>query len=547
MSEENNPNPNLDPETVVVTETNNFGDEPPTQSPPDDSETQAADQPKVGEDTPASGDDDVVELVAPNNVRTTPSVDVGTVVYRLKPQEGKHRKAIAMTIVPKRIHALKENDKAWAMSSEDAANATNEQYLNTWLYGVSFQTGTSHYSERGFYDRILDEVERHWTQGLELDDGKTVTARKPVISTGNQRRVLSGQAARDRASASTGVGITTRVPLPHTGVHFRLSPRSSQDLVDLDYHIALDRIRTGRETLGIMFQNSNIYHVRRVWDFIMESTAEINIQNFGDVDPGDFVRVTDLPILQWGMACTMFPDGYPLDLPCSAGIQICQHVEQVNLDLDKLLFIDGRGLSKSQRARLGNATHKCSMQDLEDYQKNFVSPFTRRVSISDSCELILKVPTVNEYLSAGMEWIESLVQTAISIFGDQENNEERIRGYVSRAIAMASLREYSHWVEEIVFDKYDAIPGRADIEDNLRTLSATPELADKALKVIQDFIEDCTIALIAIPNFACPKCEKDYVTEEHSKHPELVPLDMLKHFFQAKDLRLALHRQQVEG
>lgn len=545
MSEENNPN--IDPEEVeTVTETNNFGDEPPLESPSVDSETPTPESNIDADST--SSDDDTVELIAPNNVRTSQAVDVGTVVYRLKPQDSKHQKSIAMTIVPKRVHALKDNDKAWAMNHEDAANVANENYMNTWLYGITFQTGTSHYADRGFYDRILDDAEnRLWKQGLELEDGKTVTARKPIINIGNTRRVLSGQAARDRASASTGVGITTRVPLPHTGVHFRLSPRSSQDLVDLDYHIALDRIRTGRETLGIMFQNSNIYHVKRVWDFIMESTSEINIQNFGDVDPGDFVRVTDLPILQWGMACTMFPDGYPLDLPCSAGIQICQHVEQVNLDLDKLLFIDGRGLSKSQRARLGNATHKCSMHDLEEYQKNFVSPFTRRVSVSDNCELVLKVPTVNEYLAAGMDWIESLVQTAITIFGDQETNEERIRGYVSRAIAMASLREYSHWVEEIIFDKYDAIPGRADIEDNLRTLSATPELADKALKVIQDFIEDCTIALIAIPNFACPKCETDYVTDEHSRHPELVPLDMLKHFFQAKDLRLALHRQQVEG
>ncbi len=537
MSEENTNQ--IDGEENITT-VDNFGDTPPV---PEVEETNK-EEPKVEVETPTVGEDDSVELVAVSNVRTSAAVNVGTVVYRLKDQNDK--KQLAMTIVPKRVHTLVENDKAWVMNKDDGNNADNENYVNTWMYGISLQTGQSFYSDRGFYDRILDDAaNRLWEQGLDLGDGKTVTARKPVIQKGNARRTLSGQAARDRAASATGVGITTRVPLPHTGVHFRLTPRSSQDLIDLDYQLALDRIRTGRDTLGLVFQNSNIYHVKRVWDFIMDSTTDINIQNFGDVDPGDFVRVTDLPILQWGMACTMFPNGYPLDLPCSSGVQICQHVEQVNLDLDKLLFVDARGLSKSQKARLGNAGHKCSMNDLEEYQQNFVSPFHRRVSISDNCELVLRVPTVNEYIAAGMEWIESLVQAAISIFGSPEDNEERIRGYVSRAIAMASLREYSHWIEEIIFDKYDAIPGRADIEDNLRTLSATPELADKALKVIQDFIEDCTIALIAIPNFACPKCEKDYVTEEHSKHPELVALDMLKHFFPAKDLRLARHRQQV--
>lgn len=513
-----------------------FGDGEQNTDRPTDTEVQQ-------ENEESENKDDDIELVAANNTRVSYNVTLSEPVYIVKKQEPEDKRTPAITLVPKRIHRLVENDKAWITGPDDVGNTKTAHFLERWMYGTEIQPASSFHEDRGWYERTLDDPNAEWGQGLEAD-GKTISARRPVLGKPTARRELTGQAARERAAQATGVGITTRVPLPHTGVHFRLLPRSSQDYIDLDYNIALDRIRTGRSTIGLMFQNSHIYHVKHVWDFILESTADINIQNFGDIDPGDFVRVTDLPMLQWGMACTMFPHGYPLDLPCSSGVQVCTHVEQVNLDLEKLLWVNGKGLSKSQSARLGNASHKCSLHDLAEYQDNFVSPFKRRVAISDNCELVLKVPTVNEYIKAGTDWIESLTQSAINIFGQEESNEERIRGYVSRAIADASLREYSHWIEEIIYDKYDAVPDRKDIEDNLRTLSATPELVETALKVIQDFIEDCTIALIGIPNFSCPKCETDYVTDDHSKHPEIIPLDMLKHFFPAKDLRLALHRRE---
>lgn len=545
MSQDNTSDKELDdlndPDIPVVVVTDGGFDD---QSTPEVTETSTEPQaPEGAEEEPT--EEETINLVAANNTRTSYNVNLTYPVYRLRNVQP-NDKTPALTVVPKRFHRLVPNDQAWVLSPEDAANAKSTQYLENWMFGLTTQPVNSFHKEKGWYERSLDNPESEWTQGLE-EGGTLIEARRPSLQKPTTPRILKGQAARERAARGTGVGITTRVPLPHTGVHFRLLPRSSQDYIDLDYQIAMDRIRTGRDTIGLIFQNSHIYHVKRVWEFILESTADINIQQFGDVDPGDFVRVTDLPILQWGMACTMFPDGYRLELPCSSGIQICTHTEVVTLDLDKLLFINGRGLSKSQRTRLANAGHKRSPADLEEYQNNFISPFTRRVPISDNCEFVLKVPTVNEYIKAGTEWIEALTQTAIGLFGDDETtSEDRVRGYVARAITMASLREYSHWISEIIWDKYDSVPEREDIEENLRTISATPELADKALKTIQEFIEDCTIALIAIPNFSCPKCEADYLTDEHSKHPELIPLDMLKHFFQVKDLRLALHRQEPE-
>ncbi len=164
------------------------------------------------------------------------------------------------------------------------------------------------------------------------------------------------------------------------------------------------------------------------------------------------------------------------------------------------------------------------------------------VQVSPTHKIVLKVPTINEYITAGEEWLASMTEAATKIFtGD--DNEENVRRYVKRVIDMSGLREYSHWIERIIYDDIDEVEGETEIADNLKILSGDPELLKNTLQAIQEFIEQSTIALIAIPNFACPKCETDYVTDEHSEHPELIPLDMMKHFFMLKDLRLAPHMQ----
>lgn len=516
---------------VVSDGISNFGDEgeesAPTQSPEPEPET------TEGDDT-----DESFGMTAKHNVRIQPNVEYSRVIYKIDPRS-EDKRPMPLTVVPKRLSKLHDNSEAWQITESDASQEGTELYIQRWVYGINQQLGLSYHPDRGYFENTLDNPNAKWEQGFKTNDGKDVYLRKPEISESRTRRVLTGAAARERITSSIGLGVSTRIPLPHTGIHVALGARSTQDYLDLDVNLALDKIKTGRDTVGIIYQNSHISLVSRVWEFIRDSIKSANRQNYTDIDLGDEIRVTDLPILQWGMACTMYPDGYPLDLPCSAGPNVCRHVEHVNLDLDKLLWINTMGLSSSQRSKLGNSRHQLSKMEIDEYQANSVSPFTKTVRISPDHKFELKVPTINEYLEAGEEWITSITNAAIELFGNSEENEERIQKYVNRVVKMSSLREYSHWVKTITIGEYDEVVDRESICEALDALSAHQELVEKALREIQIFIEESTIALIAIPNFACPKCETDHVTEEFSKHPELIPMDMLKHFFTLKDRRLA--------
>ncbi len=522
--------------TNVVEELDHFGDEdvttPTTTSEPTaNPETDSLDEETAKEDT--------INLTPPNNVRTAANVELGHVVYRIdnRPPE---KRPFSLTVVPKRFSTLEEDTVAWRVDEKDANLPVMENYIQRWMYGLNSQLTTSYHDGRGFFEKTLDNPDAKWTQGFVSDDGKEVYLRKPSTNKRpTERRVLVGAGARERTAQSIGMGIVTRVPLPHTGYHVTLMPRSEQDFLDLEYMMTLDKARAGRDTVGMIYQNSHIKLVARVWEFIRDSIKGANRQNFDDIDLGDEIRITDLPILQWGMACTMYPNGYPIDLPCSAGINICRHIEHVLLDIDKLMWVNTNGLTASQRTKLAK-THPLSKEEVKDYQENTVSPFTKVVSVSPRHKIVLKVPTINEYIEAGEEWLATMTEAATNVFtGD--DNEENVRRYVNRVINMSGLREYSHWIERIIIDEYDEIEGRSEVADSLKSLSADQEILEKTLQEIQDFIEQATVALIAIPNFACPKCETDYVTEEHSKHPELIPIDMMKHFFMLKDLRLAPH------
>lgn len=539
MTTESNQTPeglDIDPTAPpVISEIDHFGEE--------SVEPAAVEVPQEPEATPVErteSSDDVTNLIPPNNVRSSANVTQKYPTYRLdtRPPE---KRPFSLTIVPKRFHKMEENTAAWRIETSDAQMPENQMYIDRWIYGLNSQLTTSYHADRGFFEKTLDNPEASWAQGYTSDDGKEVYLRKPSNKRPTERRLLIGAGARERASQSIGMGIVTRVPLPHTGYSVTLMPRSEQDYLDLEYLMTLDKARAGRDTVGMIFQNSHIKLVSRVWEFIRESIKSANRQNFDDLDLGDEIRITDLPILQWGMACTMYPNGYPLDLPCSAGPNICRHVEHVLLDIDKLLWINSNGLTATQRAKLAK-NHPLSKEEVNDYQQNTVSPFTKVVQVSPVHKIVLKVPTINEYIAAGEEWLASMTEAATKIFtGD--DNEENVRRYVKRVIDMSGLREYSHWIERIIFDDLDEVEGEMEVADTLKTLSGDPDILQNTLQAIQEFIEQSTIALIAIPNFACPKCENDYVTDEHSEHPELIPLDMMKHFFMLKDLRLAPHMQ----
>ena len=529
-------------EQPPISEEDGFADETTTVTPVAAINTETTES-LSGTAVEASPTPEEPDLEAPNNVHVNLSVNM-----RFTPFTVIERKGSAITIVPKRSSKLEEVKGAWDIDDPTKSSVDDVMFIASFAEGMGAQLSASYAKNEdgeivGFFDRIINDPNATWEQGVTTQTGDIVYGRRPNMKTSNERRNVTGAFARERNMRSLGLGLGNRKPMPHTGIHVEIAPRSTSDYLDLDARLTQDKINSGRESLGLIFQNSQSSQVRIVWDFIRRSIKSANVQNFSkdnnDVDLGDVIRCTDLPMLYWGQVCTMFPDGYPLDLPCSSGINICKHIERVLFDVDKGLWINTAKLASAQVERLHNSSHPMSENDLALYQTNSLSPLTREIRVNATTVIVLEIPTINKYLDSGVAWMSELTARAEELFTGDETDAANIAGHINSAIERSVIREYAHWVKEIVYYGTDVVPKSEDIADCLADMSTYSEnLTMDVMGEIQKFIEDATVAIIAIPNFACPICEKDHVNTEFSEHPDLIPLDMLRHFFMVKDLRV---------
>ena len=490
-----------------------------------------------------SENDEVKEEETPfkPNLNICPGVEVTKSWY--KPYNRKYLNRVPIVFTAKRLNGV--SDEHWG-SPKEQAKPENAEYINTWTQGVALQLAVSHKPNVGWFDRTLDNADSQWRQGFISGEGRDVYLDFNRVSDAKNKRRISGTAVKDIIDSRMGLGVGLRIPLPHTGPRISIGPRTTEDYLALDVQMALDKRDYGRSTIGLIYQNSHINIVERIADFIVESVRRYNRQDAENIDILSDIAVTDLPILQWGMACTIYPEGYPYDIPCSAGVETCKHIETVNLDLSTMLWINVARLSKTQRAKLENPGHMFSDEDLTKYREDSVAEFTRTVVINGD-RFVLRVPSIREYIDSGRQWIETLTAKAKELFSNQENTDNAMRAYIDRLISYASLREYAAWFQSITINDVNEISGTDDIATALEALSKDANLTQELLAHVQEFIEDATIAVIAIPNFACPVCEKDHVTDEFSKHPELVAVDMTKLFFEYKDRKLLRAIQSTQA
>ena len=448
-----------------------------------------------------------------------------------------------LILVPKRGSRVIEKVSSWNLGRDDSKDAKLVQAVQEYFYGASQGMGNSFHEGRGFFEAPIDDPESHWENELRYAGEEIQHHRPDFSSVTGKKRSLVGFAARDRIAASLGTGLSNRVLLPHSGFYVTLRARSRGDYLALDTKHNLDAGKAGPDTGGVIFQNSHFGKVERVFEFITQSVSAANIQGYADLDLGDYVRVTDLPILYNGQATTMFPDGHPLDLPCSNDPKVCSRVETVNLDLTRIVWFNQRKISKDQLEHLGQLTNNYTPKDIVDYQNKGLSAFAKTITINAGVNgdvkvnIRCKVPTVNEYIAAGRNWVRDAKNALQGILTDgYEMDEQEQRQYIQEHLDRSSLREYAHWIDRLNIGQDYYIEQEA-IYNALEELSSVDEIMGEIFKEIQNFIESVTVAIVAIPNFSC-KCGYDYSTDENSKHPELVPIDPLKLFFESMARRL---------
>ena len=384
-----------------------------------------------------------------------------------------------------------------------------------------------------FGSRVQDP-QTDWQQFVG-NNGDRLRAGRPSLGMGGETR-LTGEAAIIKATAVLGLGAIIQIPLWHTGIWVSFKVPQNSALLELDRRIANEKIVLGRVTNGMVFSNTSIYLQSYLVNFALAHIYDCSLK---DINPDRLKRIilsTDIPTLIMGLACTIWPAGYPLVQPCIDNPDKCQHVTREKLNLTKLFWTDNMRLTSWQRTHMAGRNRTYTVDDVKRYQSEH--SYNTRVTCkpSDDVTLRLKVPTVGEYEDAGFAWVDGIVRMVDDAFGVTLRGDER-NDYINQQAKATSLRQFSHWVGEInVGDGQVVVDDNDTINGLLSTFSNRDSLVTSIFDAIGKFIDDTTISLIAVPKYNCPVCGKPQ-TELETKHPHLIPQDAMSIFFTLHDQR----------
>lgn len=392
----------------------------------------------------------------------------------------------------------------------------------------------------GFLSKAVNREGSLWQQRVPYG-AKSLGAIRPRLGQdGGPGTVISGDLASMRVKQTLGLGAATNVPLWHSGFWVTLRSPSAAARLELQQRIDAEKVSLGRDTAGLAFSNVSIYLKSYLVDFALAHLSTANVRYNTPLDLKDKICSTDIPDLIWGLLTTLYPFGYPYHQPCINDPSKCQHIVKAVLDLNKICFTDTQRLTENQLKHMSDRTIRKEDLAIEAYrgEHNYNSRgLVELTTPHGKIKLQLKVPTITEYASAGFAWVDGIVNAIQQAFGSSLQGEARNTFITDRAKTL-SMGEYSHWVKEIGFDDGTTINDVDTIRSTLAEISGEPELSAAFFTKVADYIEDCTLSLIALPRFNCPDCGAPS-TEEEKKHPYLNPIDVEALFFTMQGQHIA--------
>ena len=91
------------------------------------------------------------------------------------------------------------------------------------------------------------------------------------------------------------------------------------------------------------------------------------------------------------------------------------------------------------------------------------------------------------------------------------------------------MRQYAHWIESVEAGG-SLIDDIESIEQIVDTMSSVDEIRVKYFNEVIKYIDDSTMALIAVPTYECPKCTEAQPAPI-ARFPHLLPIDVMSSFF----------------
>lgn len=419
------------------------------------------------------------------------------------------------------VPILSHTRKSTLERIENNADANRNDTPSAKRWEDTFENGFETVQTHAQFESTLEREGSEFRQSLITEKGPIAFA-QPKFADPNVSKV-SGEKAQLRVRALLGLGGLMTIPLWHSGFHITIKTPSDSALIELRRRIMETKIALGRETHGLAFSNISSYTTQWLVDFIIDHLYETTLKNSADIRKR--IATPDLPILFWGLACAVWPKGfhYVRALATPEGITEKKLVSG-KINVGKLMWVDNSSFTKAQKAHMSNRTSSSMTDEMIDaYRNGFPLYKGRTIDLGENLKINLHVPSVEEYIRSGNHWIQSLTSIVEEIFTTDKDDADRRNTAIAEHANATVMRQYGHWVENILVD--DSLQtDRGTIDSILETMSENAEVRKKFHVEIGKYIDDVTVAIIAIP-------EVSGSGTNLNKFPNLIPLDVISVFF----------------
>lgn len=439
---------------------------------------------------------------------------------------------LAVTLILPAADAVYNSEVAKHLPNEEiVATEAGVEWLDTLNAGGAILT-----NRNVFLDRIREDQE-NWAQNIESPRG-LLGPSKPKMDYQNSP-VLSGDLAITRFREAFFGGGQVDIPLWHSGFWITLRAPTDDELIEVHRAIAMEKVVLGRNTQGAVYSNNSVYLAHAVVKLVMANVVNTSLRNREDVLAR--IKQTDLQVLAWGLATAMFPSGFQYrravlpDMPenlndgtdAPNGItHIKPKIIEALLNIGKCLRVYRPALSERQRAHMSQRSYN-SMSDesVTAYQEEFTFN-TKRICLDEAREtyVTFKVPTIDNYINAGTAWVDRIVDMLDTSITDVATPRERNQ-YIYQHVKAVIISQFAHFVETIEIGP-SLIKDAASVTRLLGEMSAVPEVRAVFNDEIKKFIEEATIAIVAVPSIS-----KADEAEELTNFDSWIPIDALSTFF----------------
>jgi len=388
-------------------------------------------------------------------------------------------------------------------------------------------TGLRHGS---LHDNMLPAAKRegaNWRQRIQAG-ASTLSIAQPRFGSDDEGPLLTGERGMLRVNALMGRGAIIQVPLWHSGFWITLKVPGEVDLLNAYQQIMENQVTLGRVTNGLAFANHSVFDAGAIVDLAMKSLYETSVKDVTtEAQLRSMIKVPDLHMLAWGLACVIFPKGFQFERSLLDPAGKAVNVVRENLNVGACLWVDRSSLDDWQVAHMAKrGAQSMTVDQVKLYGDHFTRGAPKSVMLNDVLGMTQRVPSIDDYLLAGQLWVDEMVASVQAAFTQETDAKKRNALVLDRARA-TSMRQYIHWIES-----FDAVTvDKKAVEANTikmfcDNLSSDDVTRAAYYKTMKEFINDSTVAIVAVP-----QVHPDEAEQALPRFENIIPLDPVSVFF----------------